>query len=342
MRRLHETKQWIKISTAMLLAAAALGACSMPASKADLDDTQNAPQSSVSNSSIEQSQSLDSSKQSESGITLSDDMDRTIEIERPQKVTVLIGSFADLLSDAGGKDLISAAAHDTWTSFDLDLDESVVDLGDVKSIAQEALLANNPDLVIASAKNDSQKQMLETLENAGIPVVYYDVDDFDDYMRVLRQFTEITGDESAWKEAGLVQQEKIEAIRKTDRDSSPKVLALRETGKGVKALGSGSSVLGGMLADLKTINIAGDGGLDTLNMEVIARENPEMIFYVAQGKDMETAQAMADELFSSDAWKDLDAVKNKKVYVLDSRLYNLKPNAKWAQALKDLETIVYE
>lgn len=183
--------------------------------------------------------------------------------------------------------------------------------------------------------------MLDVLEASGIPAVYYDVSDFDDYLRVLKQFTLITGDEEAWQTSGESQKKRIEAVENKERENAPKVLALRETGKGVKALGSDNSVLGGMLEQLKTDNIAGEGGLDTLNMEVIAQENPDMIFYVAQGKDMETAEKMADQLFSSDAWKDLDAVKNDRVYVLDQKLYNLKPNSHWAQALEDLESIVY-
>lgn len=97
-----------------------------------------------------------------------------------------------------------------------------------------------------------------------------------------------------------------------------------------------------MLADLKTENIAGDGGFDTLSMETIQLENPDYIFYVAQGKDLETAQEMADRLFSEEVWKNLDAVKNGHVYVLDQKLYNLKPNAKWAKALQELESKLYD
>ena len=76
-------------------------------------------------------------------------------------------------------------------------------------------------------------------------------------------------------------------------------------------------------------------------MEEIQMQNPDAIFYVAQGKDQETAEQMAEQLFTSDAWKNLDAVKNGRVYVLDQKLYNLKPNANWASALKDLESMLY-
>lgn len=313
------------------------GGCTSNSSNSSQASTSQTESAASSASSAVQASTNDNQSQT---ITLVDDLDRTVTFEKPNRVAVLIGSFADELANAGGEDLIVAAAHDTFTQFDLDLNNAA-DLGDVKNIAQETLIAAKPELVIASAKNDSQKKMLETLDQAGIPVLYYDVSTFEDYLRVLEAMSQITGDQEAYQKNGLDQQEAIELIRTTTRDEKPKVLALRETGKGIKALGSENSLLGQMLNDLQAENIAGQGGLDTLSLEEIQLQNPDAIFYVAQGKDMETAKQMADQLFTSDAWKNLDAIKNGRVYVLDQKLYNLKPNAKWASALKDLEGMLY-
>lgn len=272
-------------------------------------------------------------------LVITDDLGREVRLEKPQRVAVLIGSFADAYAAAGGESQIVAAAHDSWTSFDLELD-GAADLGDVKSIAQETLLASEPDLVIASAKNESQKKMKEMLEAAQIPVVYFDVSSFEDYLSVLERMSQMTGDQQAYEKNGAALQKEIEAIRQ--RPHAPlKVLALRETGKGITALGSSNSVLGEMLEDLGCENIAGAGGLQTLSAEEIHVQNPDVILYVAQGKDLPTARSMAESLFGQDAWASLDAVKDKKVFVLDQRLYNLKPNARWAAALKDLETLLY-
>lgn len=41
-------------------------------------------------------------------------------------------------------------------------------------------------------------------------------------------------------------------------------------------------------------------------------------------------------------WYNLDAVKNNKVYYMDKALYNLKPNARFAEAYENLEKILYE
>ena len=58
-------------------------------------------------------------------VTFTDDLGRTVTVDSPKRVAALIGSFADVWCIAGGKDTLVAAADDTWTQFDLDLDESV-------------------------------------------------------------------------------------------------------------------------------------------------------------------------------------------------------------------------
>ncbi len=279
----------------------------------------------------------------EKRLVLTDDLDREVEIERPQRVAILIGSFADEFADAGGKDKIVAAAHDTWTSFDLGLDESVSDLGEVKNISVETLAAAKPDLVIASAKNESQRNLEETLASLDTPVVYYDVSSFDDYCRVLEQFTEMTGDEDAYEKNVTDQSRIITEIqeRYADKTDTPSAVAIRVTGKGSSLLGSNDSVLGEMLQDLNVSNVAGEKTTSDYSMEALIEQQPDLIFFTAQGKDNDTAKEMADEFFSDPKWQQLDAVKSGKVYVMDSKLYNLKPNSKWAESLENLETIVY-
>lgn len=273
-------------------------------------------------------------------IVIEDDLNQRVSFAYPKRVAVLIGSFTDSFLDVGGKEQLVAAAHDSWTSFDLDL-QDVVDLGDVKSISTETLLATKPDLVIASAKNDSQKKLKETLDSLNIPIVYFDVSSFEEYLHTLKRLSQITQNAQGYEIYGTNQQERIQAIQKKERSTSLKVLALRETGKGISALKQ-DSVIGEMLEDLKAENIAKDGNLSSLSMEVIQVENPDVILYVAQGKDLEVANEMAQKLFEDPAWKSLKAVQEGRVYVLDQRLYNLKPNKNWASALEDLEALIYE
>ena len=61
-----------------------------------------------------------------------------------------------------------------------------------------------------------------------------------------------------------------------------------------------------------------------------------------QGNNQEAAMKnVEDMLISNPAWTSLSAVKNGNYYLLDKRLFNLKPNARWGEAYEQLADILY-
>ena len=128
-----------------------------------------------------------------SAVTFEDDLGRTVTVDRPERVVVLIGSFAHIWYLAGGLDSLVAAASDTWTSFDIPLDEAVINLGATKQVSLEAVIAANPDFVIASVNTDADLALREPLEAMGIPTAYFQVSTVEDYLRMLDILTQITG-----------------------------------------------------------------------------------------------------------------------------------------------------
>ena len=184
----------------------------------------------------------------------------------------------------------------------------------------------------------------DVLNQAGIPVAYFDVSNFDDYLKMLDICTTITGRKDLYEKNGLDVQVQIEEIKKRVDGSAPTVLFLRAASSNVKAKGSDGNVCGEMLADLGCVNIAdSDAGLlDDLSMEAIIAADPQYIFVTVQGNDVDAAmQNVQDMLISNPAWNSLSAVQNGHYYVLDKRLFNLKPNAKWGEAYKQLADILY-
>lgn len=98
-----------------------------------------------------------------------------------------------------------------------------------------------------------------------------------------------------------------------------------------------------MLRDLGCVNIADSEHtlLENLNIEYILKEDPDYIFAVQSGDDTEGTQKALEELMGSGtAWSGLTAVKEGRVYLMDKRLYNLKPNARWGEAYEGLERIL--
>jgi iron complex transport system substrate-binding protein len=283
-----------------------------------------------------------------SEVTFTDALGREVIVSKPERVVTLLGSFCDLWLLAGGG--VVGTAKDSWTAFDLNLSEDVVNIGSIMSPDLEQIIALEPDFVIASAGTDAQVELLDSLEGAGINVAYFEVSNFDEYLNVLGTFTEITGKSENYEKYGteiakeIEEQKKKAAAALEKNEAQPTVLFIRAAASNVKAKGSKGTVGGEILADLGTVNIADSekGLLEDLSLEAIVAEDPDYIFVTTQGEDTEAALANVEELLKNHpAWSSLTAVKNGNYYEIDKSLYNSKPNARWGEAYKILADILY-
>ena len=286
------------------------------------------------------------STQSQNSIAFTDALGREVSVQKePERVAALIGSFADVWVLSGGS--ICATAEDAWDDFDLELPDAV-SIGGAHSPNLELLLAADPDLVIASASTSSNVEMREVLEAAGITVAYFDVDNFDDYLAMLDICTDITGRKDLYEKNGLMIQSQIEVV-KTEvaasslSDHERTVLLLRAHSGSVKAKGSEGTILGEMLADLGCINIADSDTslLEALSVESVIRQEPYRIFVVTMGDDTEKAIDNLNRLMDENpAWGSLRAVTEGRLHVMDRKLFNIKPNAGWAESYEKLSEII--
>ena len=281
---------------------------------------------------------------SETAVTFTDDLGRQVTTDRPQRVACLISSFADVWCLAGGRDTLVAAANDSWTQFDLDLPETVANLGTTTEPNAELLLAAEPDFVIGSTKTEADLELLELLEQSGIPAAYFNVSSFADYLRMLDICTRLTGCPENYEAYGTNVQAQIDAAKARADGSGPSVLYVRATGSSCKVKNSRDTVLGEMLADLGCVNIADSesGLLENLSLETILAADPDYIFVVIQGTDTTKAERLLETtLLSNPAWDGLTAVREGRYHVMDQRLYNVKPNARWGEAYEKLADILY-
>ena len=278
-------------------------------------------------------------------MTLTDDLGRSVTIERqPQRVAALIGSFADIWCLAGGGDTLVAAADDTFRKFDLPISAETINLGATKDISLEKLLAAQPQLVIASCSTAEQVALEPVLSQMGLNTVYFDVDSFEDYLRMLRVCTQITGCDENYARYGEAVQAQVDAARARADGSRPTVLYVRATGSSCRVKGSEGSVLGEMLHAMDCANIADseESLLENLSIEAILKADPDFIFVVEQSADPDAAKAVLEKtLFSNPAWQTLTAVREGRVHVMDGSLFNLKPNSHWGEAYEQLAEILY-
>ena len=279
-------------------------------------------------------------------ITFTDDLGRTVTVSSPRRVAALLGSFAQVWQLAGGQ--VIATADDAWEDFGLELPEGAVNLGGTKHLSLELLLSAQPDFILASTNTRQNMELQETLEATNIPVAYFDVLDFSDYLRLLNICTDITGCKDRYETYGTAVEQEIQAVidrskQRLQSEDAPKVLFLRASASAVHVKNSEGVVLGDMLKNLGCINIADSDAtlLENLSVERILEADPDFIFVVQQGDNAEgTREYVRGFLEEHPAWAQLTAVKKGNVHFMEKNLFGLKPNHRWGQAYQIVEDIL--
>ena len=291
--------------------------------------------------------SQDTLTQNENQITFTDALGRSVLVPKNVKRTAAtLGCFAEIWQLAGGE--VVASADDAWQDFGLDMGDAV-NIGGAHSPSLELLLSAKPDFVIASASTSADVEMQETLESAGITVAYFDIDNFDDYLEMLDVCTNITNRKDLYQQNGLKIKEQIDNIKQDFKNSNlPEnqrtVLLLRAASGFVKAKGSSGTILGEMLNDIGCINIADSDSslLENLSIENIIEQEPYHIFVVTMGDEQKAIDNLTKTMKENPAWATLEAVQQDRMHFMDKKMFNLKPNAKWAQSYEQLCEVFYE
>jgi len=280
-------------------------------------------------------------------ITFTDDLGRTVTVSNPKRVAALLGSFAEVWLLAGGQ--VIATADDAWEDFGLTLPEDAINLGGTKHLSLELLLSAQPDFILASTNTRQNMELQETLEATQIPVAYFNVFNFSDYLRLLDICTDITGCKDRYETYGTAVEKEIQAViaqskLRLQNQEPPRVLFLRASASAVHVKNSEGVILGDMLKDLGCINIADSDAtlLENVSIERILEADPDFIFVVQQGDNAAgTREYVQQFLQEHPAWAQLTAVKNDNVHFMEKSLFSLKPNHRWGQAYRTVEEILH-
>ncbi|MEY8460702.1 ABC transporter substrate-binding protein [Eggerthellaceae bacterium 24-137] len=282
-------------------------------------------------------------------VTFTDDMGNEVTVDNPQRVVACMGSFANAWELAGGTlvgvsdDALTAAG---WTIASPD----VATVGDFTAVNLEAIIALNPDFVIMTSGtggrggDSSQADLRDALVSSGIPVAYFQVTTFDDYERLMRIFTDITGREDLYEQNAVSVAEAIDGIVGAVPAENPPTALVLTTFSGGTRVQASATQTGAMLADLGVRNLADENRslLKDFSLEAVIEMNPDFIFVIPMGDDAEAAMRNLEEATAANpAWSSLAAVQNGRYITLDPTLYLAKPNAKWAEAYQGLYDSLY-
>lgn len=279
-------------------------------------------------------------------LELTDAKGRIVELDAPERVVALLGSYGEVWLAAGG--CLAGTTEDSVDTPAALAQGGIADLGSHVQPNMETLFALDPDFAILSADTPSHLEIAETLESAGVPCAFFSMNDYRGYMELLKIFTDLTGRTDLFEAQIETVEKPVETMianAKADPEYGRRTaLLLRAFSTNVKAKDSEGTVAGPILKDMGLVNLAdGESGLsENLSLEAILMADPDYIFVVTMGADPEAAWRIMEQTFlSNPAWNTLTAVRENHVVALDKELFHLRPNARWAEAYQFIEELLY-
>lgn len=267
--------------------------------------------------------------------------------DKPQRVAVLLSSYAEIWQLSGGETSITVG--DSVERGFASQNAVLVDDGAGLKIDVEKLVFAKPDFIIGSVDTPAHVEACKRLRELQIPCALFSEDNFEDYLYILKIFCEINGNGASYDIYGTALRSEIDEIKRNAEEYTLKnpvtsVLFIRagSGGSATRAKTAENHFTGVMLKELCTFNIADEAKQlsEALSLEHILINQPDVIFITPQG-DENAAISYMQQVLSQPGWQELNAVKNNKVYFLPKSMFNYKPNAKWAKAYEYLYNLLY-
>ena len=275
-------------------------------------------------------------------ITVTDCLDRTIQIETPIEKIIFTGRGHALtvsvayLFDTAPEKIIGLsediAESNLFSVVDPSISEKIVE--GASDMGVEEIAAQDPDVVVL--KSYLKEDIGDPLESLGVKVVYLDLENLDQYTRDVETMGALMGEPE--KAEAIIEYyqstyKEVETRHATTSDA-PSVLFIYYNTKGGTA--SFMSPGADWLQTVVTQTAGGDPlslelegtGWNNVNVEQIAEWNPEIIFIVTYKPDP-SCMDVENLIISDELWQNIDAVENDRVYSVPDDCFGTGTVGSW-------------
>ena len=274
------------------------------------------------------------------GYTFFDDLGREVTVSQGDKIAACHASFADCWLLSGGK--LVGVTSDAVEDHGLSVGNAEI-IGTAKTVNRESLVASGATVALLSADLTAHLELEKPLEALGIRCVYFKVDTFDDYARVMGHLTAITGREDLYDTHVTQVGERIdEILEKIPKNESRTLLLMRAYSSGIKAK-SDDNLAGLILKEFGLKNIADSHPslLEDMSLEHIVETDPDVIFVLTMGSEKSALAYLKENIESNEAFASLCAVRSGNYHVLPKELFHYKPNERWDESYEYLAKLLY-
>lgn len=289
-----------------------------------------------------QKQQMDTADSAENKITVIDDLNRSVFIDKyPKKIVALSPSFLEILSEVDAE-LIGRPSSKSNVPENF---KAIEEIGAVYQINIEKVVGLQPDLVIAY--EGMHNKFIPILESNHIPVIVLKMKTYEDVIDKIQLLGKVVGNEAKGQALVEKMQKEVKNIVDKVPKESKRVAILHSTAKSV-TVELDSSIAGSTAKMLGFKNVAtGSKALESdpdstpYSLEKLVESNPEVIFVVTMGELEAIKKRMLEDVESNPAWNSLEAVKNKKIYFLPQELFLLNPSIHYPEAVHRMAKLVY-
>lgn len=271
----------------------------------------------------------------------------TIET-KPEKVAVLSGTPLNIWYDLGGKSVCTSDVSDNvrlTEGYEEEI-KSLPQIGPVYSVDMEAVIAQEPDLIIAQV--GTQTTQGSKLREMGYNVIQSNIRGFSDVVDTYRAFGKLLGQsELAEQRIAELEKGKKEITDKLP-DDDISVVILYVTSKSL-AVKLDNSIAGDIAGILELDNIASGLAPDTvgsettpLDIEYIVEKNPDYVLVTTMISSNEEAKKTVEEQFASNpAWSSVNAISEGRVIYLPQQYYLYNAGPYYVDAIKYMAQSIY-
>ena len=268
------------------------------------------------------------------GRELVDQIGRRVEVAEPlTRVVSLIPSLTESSFEVGGGEFLVGATR--FATFPKEA-ARLPRVGSYISLDVEKIVKLQPQLCLA-AKDGNPKAAVEKLEALGIPVYVFDPKNLEDVVDTVARLGEIYGTEAQANVlvAGYRQRLNWVARQIEEVKVRPRVF-FQIDAQPIFSAGA-DTFLHQLLIRAGAINLAADrNGYPRYSWEEILQLEPEVVIMASMGGGFSQRELLA----SWQAWPQIPAVRNQRLYVVDADLFD-RPSPRLVDALEVLVGLLH-
>ncbi len=249
----------------------------------------------------------------------------------PQRIVSLAPSNTEILFAIGaGKQVVGVTDYCNYPPEVLELKERGVlkSVGGYTTVNIERVVALKPDLVVASYGNGIET--IETLRRLNVTVVAFNPKNLSDVMRDILILGKLTGHEDEAEKLMEEMKEKIEKVRKMV-EGKRRVRVAHILWHDPIWVSGRNTFIDEVIGIAGGENVFDFDGWRIVSVEELVAKNPEVII-VSSGSGMGGGRNVTYEwVIGEPLLKNVDAVKNGRVYVIDADIIS-RPSYRLADA----------